>query len=292
SFIPSVIDQREITQVIKRAGFTANPLTDASVDIEQEARDAEIRHQRNLLITGLIFTIPLFILSMGRDFGLLPQWAHTNAAEWAMLILATPVQFYVGWQYYEGAYKALRNMTANMDDVLIAMGSSVAYVFSFVVLLGLIPGHLYFETAAVIITLIRLGKYLEARAKGRTSQAIRKLMGLQPKTARIVRGDSFEEIAIEDIKVGDQMLVRPGEKFAVDGIVVEGSSSVDESMITGESMPVPKTVGDKVIGATLNKQGALQYSAESIGKDTVLANIIRLVQDAQASKQSSDPETG
>jgi Cu+-exporting ATPase len=169
-------------------------------------------------------------------------------------------------------------------DVLIVMGSSAAYFYSITVMLGLIPGHVYFETAAVIITLIKLGKYLEARAKGRTSEAIKKLMGLQAKTARIIRDGLEMEVPTEDVRVGDVVIVRPGEKISVDGIVIEGHSSVDESMLTGESLPIEKGPGDQVIGATLNKLGVLKFEATKVGKETALAQIIRLVEEAQGSK--------
>jgi P-type Cu+ transporter len=202
---------------------------------------------------------------------------------WLMLVLATPVQFYVGWQYYVGAYKSLRNRSANMD-VLIAMGSSVAYFYSVFVTLGTLPGHVYFETSAVIITLIRLGKYLEAKAKGRTSEAIKKLMGLRAKSAHVIRDGEELEIAADDVTIGDIVLVKPGEKIPVDGVVIEGHSSVDESMLTGESMPVEKKSGDFIIGATLNKLGFFRFEATKVGKDTALSQIIRLVEEAQGSK--------
>jgi P-type Cu+ transporter len=199
-------------------------------------------------------------------------------------VLATPVQFYVGRQYYIGAYKALRNKSANMD-VLIAMGSSVAYFYSIGVLLSSSMGmHVYFETAAMIITLIRLGKFLEARAKGRTSEAIKKLMGLRAKTARVVRGGQEADIPVDEVVVGDIVIVRPGEKIPVDGVIVEGHTSVDESMLTGESLPIEKRLGDPVTGATLNKQGLLKFEATRVGRETALAQIIRLVEEAQGSK--------
>jgi Cu+-exporting ATPase len=194
----------------------------------------------------------------------------------------------VGWQYYVGGYKALRNKSANMD-VLIAMGSTVAYAYSAVALLmerlaGYSLGHLYFETAAVIVTLIVVGKFLEARAKGRTSDAIRKLMGLQAKTARVMRDGAEADVPVDEVRVGDVVIVRPGEKFPVDGVVIEGKSSVDESMLTGESLPVNKRPGDKVVGATLNKQGLIKFEATKVGKETALAQIVRMVQEAQGSK--------
>jgi Cu+-exporting ATPase len=283
-YIPTVISQAEMRQAVSSAGFEAVELGGEAEDAEGKARETEIKQQRRLLITGLVFTIPLFLLSMGRDFNLIPHAiGHAPWMNWLMLALATPVQFYVGWQYYVGGYKSLRNGSANMD-VLIAMGSSTAYLYSITVLLGWIPGHVYFETSAVIITLIRLGKYLEARAKGRTSEAIKKLLSLRPKTARVVRDDVELDIPTDDVQVGDVVLVRPGETIPVDGMVIEGRSSVDESMLTGESMPVEKKPGDTVVGATLNKLGALRFEATKVGKETALARIIHLVEEAQGSK--------
>jgi Cu+-exporting ATPase len=283
-YIPTVVSQRELRDAVKLAGFEAVETGEAAEDAEQKARQQEIDQQRRFLITGLVFTIPLFVLAMSRDFGLLPMaWAHAPWMNWLFLLLATPVQFYVGSQYYVSAYKALRNGSANMD-VLVAMGSSVAYFYSLPIVLGLLPGHVYFETSAVILTLIKLGKFLEARAKGRTSEALKKLMSLRAKTARVVRNGQEMEIAVDDVLVGDLILVRPGEKIPVDGVVVEGRSSVDESMLTGESLPVEKGPGDPVIGATLNKLGMLRFEATKVGKETALAQIIRLVEAAQGSK--------
>ena len=284
NYIPTLTSQTDLRASIRSAGFEALELGGDARDAEAEARQAEIAHQRKLLIIGLIFTIPLFVFAMVRDLGLLPMgWSHASWTNWLMLAFATPVQFYVGWQYYRNGYKSLRNGSANMD-VLIAMGSSAAYFYSLPVTFGWIPGHVYFETAAVIITLIRLGKFLEARAKGMTSEAIKKLMGLQAKTARVMRDGSELEIAIEDVHPGDFVLVRPGEKIPVDGVLVEGRSTVDESMLTGESLPVSKGPGDPVIGATLNKQGAFKFEATKVGKETALAQIVRLVEEAQGSK--------
>jgi Cu+-exporting ATPase len=248
-YIPTVVSQSDLRKVIRNAGFEALKTSDRVEDVERAAREKEINHQKRLLVVGLLFTIPLFLLSMFRDFGILPAGlANAPWIPWLMFAMATPVQFYVGWQYYDGAYKALRNKSANMD-VLIAMGSSAAYFYSIPVMLGLIDGHVYFETSAVIITLIVLGKFLEARAKGRTSEAIKKLLGLQARTARIVRDGQEIDIPIEEVEVGDIVVVRPGEKFPVDGVVIEGKTSVDESMLTGESLPVGKGPGDPVIGA-------------------------------------------
>ncbi len=283
-YVPTVVSQAEIREAVSKSGFEAMELGGEAEDAEAKARQHEINTQRRLLVTGLIFTIPLFIFSMSMDFGLLPaQWMAAAWPAWLMFVLATPVQFYVGWQYYIGAFKALRSGSANMD-VLIAMGSSVAYFYSVVVMLGLIGGHVYFETAAVIITLIRLGKFLEARAKGRTSDAIKKLMGLRVKTAHVVRSGIETDVPVDEVRVGDVVLVKPGEKIPVDGVVIEGRSSVDESMLTGESLPVEKKPGDAVIGATLNKLGLLKFEATKVGKETALAQIIKLVEDAQGSK--------
>ncbi len=283
-YIPTLVSQAEIRRAVASAGFEAVETGGEAEDAEHKARQAEIAQQRRLLAVGLIFTVPLFLLAMGRDLELLPmELAHAPWMDWAMFILATPVQFYVGWQYYVGAYKALRNGSANMD-VLIAMGSSAAYFYSIPVMLGLIPGHVYFETSAVIITLIKLGKFLEARAKGRTSEAIKKLMGMRARTARVLRDGQELEVPADEVRIGDLVMVRPGEKIPVDGVVVEGRTSVDESMLTGESLPVEKGPGDAVIGATLNKLGMVKFEATKVGKETALAQIIRLVEEAQGSK--------
>ena len=283
-YVPTVVSQAEIRAAVAQAGFEAVELGGDTEDAEAKAREVEIKHQSMLLFIGALFTIPLFLYSMAIDFGWIGAAGHTNnTPRYIMWFLATPVQFYVGWQYYVGAFKALRNGSANMD-VLIALGSSAAYFYSIPVALGLLHGHVYFETAAVIITLIKLGKFLEARAKGRTSEAIKKLMGLRAKTARVIRDGIDAEISIDSVRVGDVVLVRPGEKIPVDGVVMEGRSAVDESMLTGESLPVEKKPGDPVIGATLNKLGLLKFEATKVGKETALAQIIKLVEDAQGSK--------
>lgn len=294
-YVPTIVTQAELRRAVAAAGFEALELGGEAEDAEAKAREHDINEQRRLLVVGLIFTAPLFVLAMLRDAGLLPHVFYSMAAmegmsrtpaawtNWLMLALATPVQFYVGWQYYVGAYKALRNKSANMD-VLIAMGSSAAFFYSLPITFGWLAGHVYYETAAVIITLIKLGKFLEARAKGRTSEAIKKLMGLRAKTARIIRDGVEAEVPVDDVRVGDIVLVKPGEKIPVDGVVVEGRSAVDESMLTGESLPVEKKPGDPVIGATLNKLGMLKFEATKVGKETALAQIIKLVEDAQGSK--------
>ncbi len=294
-YVPTVVLQAEIRRAVSAAGFEALELGGEAEDAEALAREREIGEQRRLLLIGVLFTLPLFLFSMALDFRLLPAFFYEVGAmqsmdvyprwwvAWLMFALATPVQFYVGWQYYVGAYKSLRNGSANMD-VLIAMGSTVAYAYSIFVMLGLVVGHVYFETAAVIITLIRLGKFLEARAKGRTSEAIKKLMSLRAKTARVLRDGVEAEVPVDDVKVGDVVIVRPGEKIPVDGVVVDGRSATDESMLTGESLPVEKGPGDPVIGATLNKLGLLKFEATKVGRETALAQIVRLVEDAQGSK--------
>jgi Cu+-exporting ATPase len=292
-YLPTMVGQGDVRRAIEAIGFKAIAVEGASAeDAEAAAREAELAHQRKRLIIGLAFTIPLFVLSMLKDLshaGLIQLPAFLDAfymwpgSWWVFAALATPVQFYVGKDFYVGAWKALKNKAANMD-VLVVMGSSVAYFYSFGPLLGLYGTHLYFETSAVIITLIVLGKYLEAKAKGRTSEALKKLMGMRAKTARVLRDGQEVEITIDDVRVGDVVIVRPGEKIPVDGVVVDGRSSVDESMITGESMPVGKGPGDKVVGATINKQGLLKFEATQVGKNTVLAQIIRLVEQAQGSK--------
>jgi len=286
SYIPGVVDLDAIIAAIEKAGYKA-VAPDESLDApdsEQIARDAEIADQTRKFLVGVIFALPLFALSMARDFGLTGAWSHSAWVNWLFWALATPVQFYTGWDYYRNGFKSLRNRSANMD-VLVAMGSSVAYGYSLAVLL--IPqwgSHVYFETSAVIITLIKLGKMLESRTKGRTGGAIRKLIGLRPKTATIIEEDGEKEIPIDRVVVGHTVLVRPGERIPVDGKVLSGESSVDESMLTGEPMPVGKRSGDTVVGGTINGEGLLRFTATRVGKETVLAQIIRLVQEAQGSK--------
>ncbi|HSG46301.1 MAG TPA: heavy metal translocating P-type ATPase [Longimicrobiales bacterium] len=286
------LDWGELSRALEHAGYGAVRLAGeggARGDAEAEARAAEIRRQSRAFWTGVVFTVPLFTLSMARDFGLLGMWAHAPWVNLLMLVLATPVQFYVGWDFYKGGWNALRNGTANMD-VLVALGSSAAFFYSVPVTVARWNGstalgeHVYFETAAVILTLIRLGKLLEARAKGETGAAIRALMQLRPRTARRIRDGVEEDVPLEDVRVGDTLLVRPGESVPTDGTVIHGHSAVDESMLTGESMPVEKGPGDGVTGATLNRSGALTMQATRVGSDTALARIIRMVQDAQGSK--------
>ena len=280
----------DLSVAVERVGYgvlQADP--DELDDVEAAARRRELEDQTRKFWIGVGFASPLFILSMARDFGFLGSWAYAHWVNWLMFVLASPVQVYVGWDYYVGGWKALRSGSANMD-VLVALGSTVAFVYSVVVVVMLSVGstlageHVYFETAALIITLIKLGKLLEVRAKGDTSEAIRELIGLQPDTARVVRQGVDYDIPISDVVVGDLLLVRPGERIPVDGEVVDGLSSIDESMLTGESMPVEKAPGDVVVGATMNKSGAFHFRATRVGADTALAQVIRLVQEVQGSK--------
>jgi len=283
-YVPTVISQNDLRRVIRSGGFDTREADIDMEDAEAKARQREVAEQKRLLIVGLIFTVPLFILSMGRDMGFLPTaLAGAPWLDYLLWALATPVQFYVGWQYYVNGFKSIRNGSANMD-VLVALGSSAAYFYSIPITFGLIPGHVYFETSAVIITLVKLGKYFEAKAKGGASDAIRKLMDLRPRKAYVVRDGIEVEIRVDEVEVGDLVLVHPGEKIPVDGIVVNGRSSVDESMLTGESLPVEKTPGQEVIGGTINKLGLMKFEATKIGKETALAQIIKLVEEAQASK--------
>ena len=291
AYIPGQVTPTDLIAAIKGAGYgvvEADP-DQQLADVEQAARETEIHEQTRKFWIGVAFSLPLFLFSMARDFALLGTWSDALWGNWLMFALATPVQFYVGWDYYTGSFKALRNGAANMD-VLVAMGSSAAFFYSLPVTVALTLGstalgsHVYFETSAVIITLIKLGKLLEVRAKDQTGAAIKKLMGLQAKTARVVRNGEEVDIPIEQVVVGDVAIVRPGERIPVDGIIIEGNSAIDESMLTGESIPVDKGQGDPVIGATINKQGRLKFEAHKVGAETALAQIIRLVQEAQGSK--------
>jgi len=278
-FYPSLTNINEIKKVIHKAGYEAVE-EGSSIDAEKEARQKEIRILKIEVFFGFLLSIPIFILSF-------PEWFKITVpyTNYVLFILTTPVQLIIGRRFYIGTWIALRNKTANMDS-LIAIGTSAAYVYS--ILVTFIPdvfkGGVYYDTAAIIITFILLGKLLEAIMKGKTSEAIKKLMGLQAKTAIVIRNKKEITIPIEEVKVGDVVIVKPGQKIPVDGIVIDGHSSVDESMISGESIPVEKKKNDKVIGATINKQGLLKFKATKIGKDTVLASIIKLVEEAQGSK--------
>ena len=286
----SMLGVDELAAAVERVGYGVVQADESNLDdAEAEVRRAELATQTRMFWTGVLFAGPLFALSMARDLSWLGAWAHATWVNWLMFALAVPVQFYVGWDYYVGSWKSLRNGSANMD-VLVALGSSVALAYSVLVTFALSVGHVgfgehvYFETAALIITLIKLGKLLEVRAKGETGEAIRELMNLRPETARVVRGDEERETPLDQVDVGDVVVVRPGERVPVDGVLLDGRSSVDESMLTGESMPVDKGPGDEVIGATMNRSGSFRFRATKVGAETALAQVIRLVHEAQGSK--------
>jgi Cu+-exporting ATPase len=276
-FNPDSISVSEIKRAVKNLGFEAQVYAE---DTERAARDAEIRRQKQRLFVAIILA---GIVTVIHFRGFLPFFPPIDPyAQPIMLILTTITVFGAGWQFFRGAYGALKNYTTNMD-VLVAIGTGAAYFYS-VGTTFFFVGPSYFDTAALLIAFILSGKYLEALAKGRTSEAIKKLIGLQAKTARILINDQEKEIPIDDVSPGDIIVVRPGEKIPTDGVVVFGNSSVDEAMITGESLPVEKQVKDIVIGATINKNGLLHVEATKIGKDTMLSQIIQLVEDAQGSR--------
>ena len=276
-FNSALIRQSDIKKIIKSAGY--EPIEESSKDKEKEAREKEITNLKISLIISAILFILILILSFYK--------IHLNEfyKNIILLILATPIQFIIGYRFYKGTWFAIKNKSANMDS-LIAIGTSAAYIYSLLTTLlhNKFPGEVYYDTAAVIITLIILGRYLEARAKGKTSESIKKLLGLRPNTARILINKQEKIISIDDLKVGDVMIVKPGEKIPTDGIIIEGHASIDESMITGESMPVIKGKNMNVVGSTINKNGLLNIRATKIGKDTALSQIIKLVEEAQNSK--------
>ena len=274
---PDAVTLPAIKAAIVDAGYSI--LEAETVDTEMAARERERKRQFALLVFSLTLSIPIMLLMLGFDFlglgatlGISPQVQNL-----ILFAMATPVQFIAGYQFYVGTYRALLNRRANMDT-LIAIGSSAAYIYSVAVTffpeLFHLGHHTYFDTSAMIISLILFGKYLEAKAKGRTSEAIRKLVDLQARTARVVRGGVEVEVPVEDVAVGDAFIVRPGEKIATDGIVLEGESAVDESMLTGESIPVDKTFGATVIGGSINRNGVLKVRAEKVGNQTILPPIL------------------
>jgi Cu+-exporting ATPase len=286
-FDENMTKENEINNTIEKLGYKVigenekKIVEDDLVDREKMEREKEIRNLKILFIVSLIFSIPVFILSFPEIFKIMIPYQN-----FVLLILATPVQFIVGYRFYKGTFFSLRAKTASMDT-LIATGTSAAYFYSaLVTLTSTFGNYTYFDTSAVLITFIILGKWLEALAKGKSSEAIKKLIGLQPKTAIIVRDGKELEVQIKDVVVGDIILIKPGQKIPVDGEVVEGFSSVDESMITGESIPIEKKIGDNVIGGTINKHGSFKFKATKIGNETVLNQIIKLVEEAQGSKAS------
>ena len=273
----------QIQEKVKQLGYEAHNIAEArDVDREKTLREAEIRSQKMRFWLSAVLAFPLLVAMIAHSLGMMHGVSAFFMQPVVQLVLSTPVQFVAGWPFYRGAYAALKNGSANMD-VLVALGTSSAYFYSIANMLTGDP-DLYFETSAVLITLIILGKLLEARAKGRTSAAIKALMGLQAKTARVVRDGQELDVPIETVVVGDVLVVRPGEKVPVDGVIIEGTSTLDESMLTGESLPVDKKAGDAVVGATINKFGAFKFEARKVGKDTTLAQIVRIVEAAQGSK--------
>ena len=287
---------KAIQDAVENAGYSAYTLPEQEMlteenDREKATRQAESHDLRRKIIVGGVISIILIIGSLpmmtGLEIPLIPGWLHNP---WLQLLLTAPVQFWCGYKFYIGALKAWRRHTATMDT-LIALGTSAAFFYSlfatvfpkFFLDRGLMP-EVYYETAAVVITLILLGRWFENRAKGQTSAAIRKLIGLQAKNARVIRNGEEIDVPLSEVQIGDLVLVRPGEKIPVDGEIISGSSTIDEAMVTGESIPVTKQPGDEVIGATINKTGSFKFKATRVGKDTVLAQIVKLVQDAQGSK--------
>jgi Cu+-exporting ATPase len=291
-YAPGAVSRRQIIAAIEAIGFTASEPEAAAGDqddAEARSRELEVRRQRNALLVGIAFTVPLFLLSMGRDMGWLGAWSGQIWVGWLLLVLALPVQVVTGRVFYIGALAALRRRTANMD-VLVSLGATVAFVASIPVTIAVSLGsqalgsHVYYETAAMILTLVKIGKLLEARARGRAGAAIRELMRMRPTTARIERDGAELEIELSQVVVGDLVVVRPGEQVPVDGIVVSGQAAVDESTVTGESLPVAKGVGDEVLSGTVSCDGLLRFEATRVGAATALEQIIRLVRKTQGSK--------
>jgi Cu+-exporting ATPase len=286
-YLPGAVDVAAIKQAVADAGYDAVAAEEERIDTEKTAHEAKVKELKFKIAVGALFSIPVFLGSYPSLFPWVPDVMQNVIVLW---ILTTPVQFWVGWQFYRGAWAALKHGTSDMNT-LIAVGTSAAYLYSVGLILfpSFFEAHgvareVYFDTATVIITLILLGRYMEMMARGRTSEAIKKLIGMQAKTARVIRDGTEQDIPVEEVIPGDRILVRPGEKIPVDGLIQEGYSSIDESMITGESIPVDKKIGDEVIGATINKTGTFKFEATKVGKDTVLAQIIKLVEDAQGSK--------
>ncbi|WP_066061443.1 heavy metal translocating P-type ATPase [Neobacillus soli] len=287
SYDEDVVSSHDIISKIEKLGYGATEKVQR--ETKQQYKEEEMKQKKHKFFLSVILSLPLLYTMLAHlpiDTGIpMPQILMNP---WFQLLLATPVQFYIGGQFYVGAFKALKNKSANMD-VLVALGTSAAYFYSLAEGIKTIANpfympHLYFETSAVLITLILLGKLFETLAKGRTTIAISKLLNLQAKEATVIREGKEFQISIEDVKVSDRLLVKPGEKIPVDGQVILGQSSVNESMITGESIPVEKSVGDSLIGSTINKNGTLTMKATKIGKDTALAGIIKIVEEAQGSK--------
>jgi Cu+-exporting ATPase len=287
-YSPSQIAPQDITQRVEKLGYGAK-LKSEEKEEEQSYREKEINKQKGKFWFSFILSVPLLWAMVSHfTFTSFIPLPHMLMNPWVQLALATPVQFVVGKQFYVGAFKALRNKSANMD-VLVALGTSAAYFYSLYSSLKSLgssahTAQLYYETSAILITLILLGKLFEANAKGRSSEAIKKMMGLQAKTAVVLRDGAEVEIPVEEVQKGEVIFIKPGEKVPVDGEIIEGQSALDESMLTGESVPIDKNIGDKVIGATLNKNGFLKIKATKVGRETALAQIIKVVEEAQGSK--------
>ncbi len=281
---PNVLSEKDLIGRVEKLGYGAEPKQSAEDKVD--AKDRQLNRLKIKLIISALLSVPLLITMLDHLFGI--QLPSLLMNPWFQLAIATPVQFIIGWQFYEGAYKNLKSGSANMD-VLVAMGTSAAYFYS-VYETGVWATdpthspHLYFETSALIITLILFGKYLEHNAKSRTTTAISKLLDMQAKQARVIKEGKETMIPIEDVMVGDRLVVKPGEKIPVDGRVVKGRTSVDESMITGESIPIEKEVENGVVGSTLNVNGTIEFEATRVGKDTALASIIKVVEEAQGKK--------
>lgn len=281
---PGLVNPKAIIEKIKKLGYDAKPKVEAAE--KQTHKEKEIKNMKTKLIISAVLAAPLLVTMLVHLFNMTIPAIFMNP--WFQFTLATPVQFIIGWQFYVGAYKNLRNGGANMD-VLVALGTSAAYFYSLYESFKTIGNpeympHLYFETSAVLITLILFGKYLEARAKSQTTNALSSLLNLQAKEARVIRNGEETMIPVEEVAVGDRLVVKPGEKIPVDGMVVKGRTSVDESMITGESIPIEKEIDAIVIGSTINKNGSIEMEATKVGKDTALASIVKIVEDAQGSK--------
>lgn len=280
---PAEATRERLYDAIEDAGYSVRENGDGT-EHRDVARNEEIRRQLYLTLFGTAFSLPLLAFLVERFLlggGVLPETVFGIEFGWVEFLLATPVQIVLGRPFYKNSYNALvNNRTANMD-VLIALGSSTAYLYSVAVLLGLVAGSLYFDTAALILLFITLGNYLEARSKGQASQALQQLLEMEADTATLVDGDE-QEIPLEEVAVGDRMKVRPGEKIPTDGVVVDGQSAVDESMVTGESVPVEKTVGDEVVGSTINENGVLIVEATKVGDETALQQIVQTVKEAQS----------
>lgn len=284
NFYPAETNTHAMIERIQKLGYDAQ--IKQNKQVQASRKEQELKHKLTKLIISAVLSIPLLMLMFVHLFHLNIPSVFMNP--WFQFILATPVQFIIGWQFYVGAYKNLKSGSANMD-VLVALGTSAAYFYSIYEMIRWMNGfvaepHLYFETSAVLITLILFGKYLEARAKSQTTNALGQLLSLQAKEARVLKDGQEVMVPLQDVQVGDTLLIKPGEKIPVDGIIIKGSTAIDESMLTGESIPVDKEIDDTVIGATMNKNGTITMNATKVGNDTALANIIKMVENAQGSK--------